>query len=256
MHGRIDNYWTLMTGTVSKFSSNKSVEKLEYPTHPFFPGLCASIATMPKGFRELALEAVLSLQMLQILERMSKLVIHVDRVFQRAATAQEVYFLLLYKPHLVVQDAYICLDAWSRSCGSKIEPALCYGLIAFSWIVMGQARVSPVYWQFVQNLVSSIEQVEPQEYEIECLIWLSMVAVVHCRGQYALSKRGDLLLDRLLQNHAYTQDWDGLEAVLRKFFWHKPLATEWKDCWKAAIIQKSRRPSEEWGAQSPMTINS
>src|SRR6266516_3201862 len=173
MHGRIDNYWTLMTGAASKFSTTKPIEKLNYPTHPFFPSLCASIATMPKGFRDLALEATLSVQMLQILERMSTFVIHVDRVLQRAATTPEVYFLLLYKPHLVVQDAYICLDAWNRSCGSKIELALCYGLVAFSWIVMGQARVSPVYWQLVQNLVNSIEQVDPREYETECLIWLS-----------------------------------------------------------------------------------
>lgn len=256
MHGRIDNYWTLMTGTLSKFSSTKPIEKLEYPTHPFFPGLCACIATMPKGFRDLALEAVLSIQMLQILERMSKFVMHVNRALERAATVQEVYFLLLYKPHLVVQDAYICLDAWSSSSGSMIEPALCYGLIAFSWIVMGQARASPVYWQLVQNLVNSIEQVEPKEYETECLIWLSMVAVVHCRGPHALSTRGDLLLDRLLRRYNYTQDWDSLEAVLSKFFWHKPLAMEWRDCWKAAILRQSRRPSEEREAQSPMTITS
>ena len=244
MRGRMDNYWTLMTGAASKFSPTKPIEKLDYPTHPFFPSLCASIATMPKGFRDLALEAALSVQMLQILERMSKFVMLVDRVPQRAATTQEVYFLLLYKPHLVVQDAYICLDAWNRSGGSKIEPALCYGLIAFSRIVMGQARVSPVYWQLVQNLVNSIERVEPREYETECIIWLSMVAAVHCQGLHELSKRGGLLLDRLLQRHAHTKEWNSLESVLRKFFWHKPLATEWKDCWKAAILRQSRRPSE------------
>jgi hypothetical protein len=245
-----------MTGTVSKYSSTKLIEKLDYPTHPFFPDLCASIAKMPKGFRDLALEAVLSTQMLQILERMSKFVAHVDRVLQRVATMQEIYFLLLYKPHLVVQDAYACLEACKRGDGSKIEPAMCFGLIVFSWSVTGQGRISPIYWELIQNLVKSIELVEPKQYETECLIWLSMVAAAHCRGHEALSLRADRILDRILQNQAYTKDWESLQAVLRKFFWHTPLAAEWALCWRAAILRQSRRVSEDWETQPPMTINS
>src|SRR2546423_13743538 len=75
--GRSINYWTLMTGTLSKYSSIKPVAKLEYPKHPFNSHLCASIATMPKGFRDLAFEAMLSIRMINILERMSKFVTHV-----------------------------------------------------------------------------------------------------------------------------------------------------------------------------------
>jgi hypothetical protein len=244
-----------MTGTISKFSSTQPIEKLDYPTHPFYPDLCASIATMPKGFRDLALEAILSTQMLHILERISKLVTHVDRVHQRVATMQEIYFLLLYKPHVVVQDAYVCLAAWHRGGRSKIEPALCFGLIAFSWIVMGQARISPTYWGLVQNLVNSVENVEPRPYETECLIWLSMVAAAHCLGNEALSPRADRILDLILERHLFANDWDSLQTVLRNFFWHAPLAADWHQCWKAAILRQSRRASEDWERQSPMTVN-
>lgn len=245
-----------MTGTVSKFSSTKPIEKLNYPTHPFFPDLCASIAKMPKGFRDLALEAILSTQLLQILERMSQFVAHVDRVLQRVATVQETYFLLLYKPHLVVQDAYVCLDAWKRGDGSKIEPAMCFGLIVFSWSVTGQERRSPVYWELIQNLVNSIERVEPKECETDCLMWLSMVAAAHCRGHEALSLRSDRILDRFLQMQTYSNDWSNVQAILRHFFWHTPLAAEWELCWRAALLRHSRGASEDWETQSAMTIKS
>jgi hypothetical protein len=245
-----------MTGTISKFATVQQIEKLDYPTHPFFPDLCASIATMPKGFRDLALEGAVSTQMLHILERMSKFVTHVDRVHQRVATMQEVYFLLLYKPHLVVQDAYICLEAWRRGGGSGIEPALCFGLIAFSWSVMGQGRISPTYWELVQNLVNSIEQPEPLEHENECLTWLSMVAAAHCQGNEALSAQADRILDRLMERQAHAKEWASLQAVLRKFFWHTPVAAEWERCWKAAIVRQSRSASEDWETLSPMTSNS
>lgn len=244
-----------MTGVVSKFSSTKHIENLEYPTHPFFPDLCACIAVMPKGFRDLALEAMVSVQVLQILERMSRFVTHVDRMLQHVATAQEVYFLLLYKPHLVVQDAFLCLEAWRRGCGSKMEPALCYGLIAFSWLVTGQARIGPVYWRLVQKFMDWIEQIEPKEPEMECLIWLSMVAAVHCQGHDTFSKRAHLLLDRLLQMHAPAQDWANLQALLRKFFWHTPLVADWHQCWKAAIVRRAR-PTPPHQTLSPVTVSS
>lgn len=211
---------------------------------------------MPKGFRDLALEGVLSTQMLHILERLSKFVVHVERVHQRAATMQEIYFLLLYKPHLVVQDAYVCLKSWRTGGGSNIEPALCFGLIAFNWSVMGQGRISPTYWELVQNLANSIEQVEPSQHETDCLTWLSMVAAAHCRGNKSLSLQADRILDRLMERDARAKDWDNLQAILRKFFWYVPLAVEWEYFWKAAVRRQSRAASEDWELQSPATSNS
>ena len=230
-----------MTGEQSRYAETRAVEKLEYPSHPFMPDLCTAIALMPPGFRDLALSRTLSSQMLLILERMSKFVQHVSRALKKKATPKEMYFLLLYKPHLVVQDAYVLLKSWDLDEGnSSIEPCLCYALIAFSWNVFNnQVRIAPVYKQLAQNLVAALEQFQAGPTETDCLIWMSMLAASHSRGNQALALRGPRRLDIVMECYPHTRNWQKLQKVLQKFFWYEPLAEEWELCWKAAMQRRT-----------------
>jgi hypothetical protein len=192
---------------------------------------------MPKGFRDLALETVLSIQMLQVLERMSEWHMRTEQVHQRVATPEEVSLLQAHEPSVEAEEAYRCLEIlMSAGQGGGIERCLFYGLIAYSLEVFAQMNFNPELYWVVQDLPMALEQVKPEPIETECLTWVSMVAVGMCKG--SLSQKGSEIMDKLLQVHPRLKEWDKLEETLRKFFWFDSLAVEWKRCWSAAVIRQ------------------
>ena len=237
---RVDNLWTIMTGERSRYSECDSPQKLEYPSHPYAPELCDSIATMPAGFRTLALQRTLSIRMLGILAHLSRVVQHVNHALQRIATADEIMFLLSYKPHLIVQDTYACLKS-CRLSGSKMEISLCYSLVAFKWSVMNQGCLSPIYPELVRSLLGSLEELKPRLHEEECYVWMSMVAIGHSYNIQSFSERGNRLLESILNKYTFAKDWTKFKAVLGRFFWYEPLGQEWEGCWKKCTVQTSAK---------------
>ena len=218
----------------SRYTELKPTEGLEHPAHPFGPDLCSAIAKMSKGFRELALEAVLSIQTLLVLERMSDWHTGRDHVRVQIATEQERRLFQAYDPQAEAQECYRCLELCMLSGGRYgIERCLYYGLIAYILEVFPRTKFSPELYWAVQDLPLALEQIEPEAIEMECLTWVSIVAVGVCKG--SLSETGSRLMEKLLKDHAHLRNWDDLEQILRSFFWHDSLAVEWKRCWSAAV---------------------
>jgi hypothetical protein len=244
---RIEKEWTRRRNQKSRYTEIKPMEGLEYPTHPFRPDLCNSIAKMPKGFRDLALQAVLSVQMLQILERMSEWHTRTEHVHQKVETLEEMSLLQAHEPQVEAQEANRCLETlMSSGQGGGIERCLFYGLIAYCLEVFAQKKFSPELYWVVQDLPMALEQIEPDPLETECLMWVSVVAVGRCKG--SLSQKGSEIMDKLLEDHPRLKEWDKVEETLRKFFWYDSLAVEWKRCWSAAVIR--RKPARERATDS------
>jgi hypothetical protein len=182
---------------------------------------------MPKGFCKLALKKKLSIQTLRILDRISNFLTIIDHACQGTAKTREVNLLLRYEPHIVTRDAYMCLKSRNLEEGNSVERCLCFTLVAFSWtslIAYGwvgrRPNLSPVYRQLVDNFISALEEFEADRHETECLIWMSMVAIGHCRGNVLLSVRVNRLMDVLMKNYSYVRDWEKLQTTLRNFFWY------------------------------------
>ena len=192
---------------------------------------------MPRGFRELALEAVLSIQMLLILERMSEWHTSQEHVHEQVVTPEERSLLHAYDPQVEAQETYRCLDLCMSSGGRySIERCLYYGLIAYILEVFPRTKFSPELYWAVQDLPLALEQIEPEAIEMECLVWITLVAVGTCKG--SLSESGGRIMDKLLKDHVDLRDWDPLEATMRRFFWQDSLAVEWKKCWSAAVERR------------------
>ena len=145
---------------------------------------------MPKGFRDLALEAVLSIETLQILERMSEWHIYTERILQQVGTPEEMTLLQTHEPQVDAQEAYRCLEVlMSSGRGNGIEKCLHYGLIAYCLEVFTQRKFSPELYWVVQDLPMALEQMEPKPIETDCLIWVSVVAAGTCKG--SLYQKGE-----------------------------------------------------------------
>jgi hypothetical protein len=190
---------------------------------------------MPKGFRDLALEAVLSIQMLQILERMSEWHTRTEHVHQHVATPEEISLLQAHEPQIEAEEAYRCLEIlMSSGAGGGIERCLFIGLIAYSLEVFARTKFNAQLYWVVQDLTMALEVIEPEPIERECLIWLSMVAVSTCKG--SLSQKGSEMVNKVLRDHPPLKEWDKMEEMLRKFFWFDSLAVGWKRRWSAAVV--------------------
>lgn len=203
---------------------------------------------MPKGFRDLALQAVLSVQMLQILERMSAWHTRSERVHQNVATPEEMSFLQAYQPQVEAEEAYRSLEIlMSSGAAGGIERCLFYGLIGYSLEVFAQKKFNTELYWIIQDLPMALEQTKLEPIERECLIWVSMIAVVTCKG--SLSQKGSEIMDKLLQEYPRLKEWQIMEETLRKFFWVDSLAVPWKTCWSAALMRRklTREKSAESG---------
>jgi hypothetical protein len=119
-----------------------------------------------------------------------------------------------------------------RSRGVQLDFTIAYG-----WVGR-RPNLSPVYRQLVDNFISALEEFEADRHETECLIWMSMVAIGHCRGNVLLSVRVNRLMDVLMKNYSYVRDWEKLQTTLRNFFWYEPLAKEWRLCWSEAMQRR------------------
>jgi hypothetical protein len=210
---------------------------------------------MPKGFRDLALEAVLSVETLQILERMSEWHICTERIIQCVGTPEEMALLQAHKPQVDAQEAYRCLEVlMSSGRGSSIEKCLHYGLIAYCLEVFAQRKFSPELYWVVQDLPMALEQMEPQPIEMDCLIWVSVVGAGTCKG--SLYQKGSQIMDKLLEDHPRLREWGNMEETLRKFFWYDSLAAEWKRSWNAVVIRRRLARERATESTSPPEITS
>jgi hypothetical protein len=205
---------------------------------------------MPKGFRDLALEAVLSIQMLQILERMSEWHTRAGRVHQHIATPEDMSFLQAHQPQVQAEEAYRSLEAlMSSRAAPGIERCLFYGLIGYSLEVFAQKKFNTELYWIIQDLPMALEQIEPESVEIECLIWVSMVAVVTCKG--SLSQKGGEIMDKLLQDHPRLEEWHVMDETLRKFFWVDSLGVQWKRRWSAALVRRKSTRERSTESDTP-----
>jgi hypothetical protein len=203
---------------------------------------------MPKGFRDLALDTVLSIQMLHILERMSEWHTRAGRVHQHVATAEDLSFLQAHQPQVEAEEAYRSLEIlMSSGAAGGIERCLFYGLIGYGLEVFAQTKFNTELYWIIQDLPMALDQIEPEAIETECLIWVSMVAVVTCKG--SLSQKGSEIMDKLLRDHPRLKEWQIMEETLRKFFWVDALAGQWKKCWRTALMRRTltRESSTESG---------
>lgn len=202
---------------------------------------------MPKGFRDLALEAALSVETLQILEHMSEWHICTEHMLQQVGTPEEMTLLQAYEPQVDTQEAYRCLEVlMSSGRGNSIEKCLHYGLIAYCLEVFAQRKFDPELYWMVQDLPMALEQMESKPIETDCLIWVSVVGVGTCKG--SLYQKGSQIMDKLLEDHPRLREWGDMEETLRKFFWYDSLAVEWKRSWNAAVIR--RRLARERASES------
>jgi len=201
---------------------------LEYPTHPFSPGLCSKISTLPRGFSEMALEKVFSLQVINLLLQFSK-------AFDRGPEAFE------WNSLVVVETMRLC----TQSEASALEKSAILLSHTFGRYFRDIARVdrglrptAHLGENFKQMLLDLSRSIfSPSTKYQEFVIW--GVAVLAATFHHNGLEEGvqDDLFRQLFQRLPLARKREKVLAIVNKFFFHPSLAGRLEALW----LQKLER---------------
>ena len=243
LHGMIkaylvqfDYFWMLETNSSTMFPFSRRKEHRIYPQHPFSSDLNTLINTIPPGFRAVAFQNTLGVDVLQILSRVSK---YVESKSSGYASVTEGSPVVEGQEYPDIFDACSCLHS-SPSTEHSLEKNLCLAVILLSFNVYSPAikgldNLAP-YRGSRQELTRSLPASEfktPEERN--CLIWIWMVVVESWYVDGALAREGLLLSVAFFNKFDEAGSWDRIEMVMRQFFWDEQLARVWRQCWQEAF---------------------
>lgn len=232
---QFDYFWMLETNSPTIFPFSKRKAQRTYPQHPFSDDLRAIIAIMPPGFRAIAFQNTLGIDVLQILARVSKYV--ASRGVGHGSITEE-STVKEGQEYPDIFDACSCLQS-SPSTEHSLEKNMCLAIILFSFNVYNPTKTSGNFAPYRgsrQELTRSLPACEPRTpEEVRCFIWIWIVVIQSWRVDEALDPRGLRLSAVLFARFDEAGSWDQVESIMRQFFWDEPLAIVWKSCWQEAF---------------------
>lgn len=200
-----------------------------YPSHPFPPSLAKEVSKFPSGFRELALQSALGIDILHIISRISNYMTSKSRAFEINTAVRTV-------PAGAVPDIFdtCAILQTSAANGHMVERNICLAIILFAYNVYSMVRdATTVYRGSRLALTRTLPATKyANRTERDCLIWIYMVTVESWRAGEILAPQGRELLGLMLDRFDEAAEWTKLQVVMRNFFWYEPLAHQWKLCWQ------------------------
>ena len=189
---------------------------LAYPCHPYPPELCAAIAKLPEGFRELALSGRLSTQLITQLGP-SQLISH-------SYTRADIVNPITQQWHMAIMRL------------TKLERTIYLTLFLFkARIVIGAG------YKTLANLILDWDNTGVSRHEQEWLIWAAIL-VASCPDSSILDlSERRAVMNGVLGKNFELWSWSRLEKILRKFFWTSETAVRWQRSWTEMTLRDQNR---------------
>jgi hypothetical protein len=205
---------------------------LDYPKHPFPPEICAIIANLPEGFRELALNGHLSVEVIALIDLAQR------QLFSN--TGDRFIQLKDYCPATIIMHAKQYLSISKR----LTESIVCLSIMLISMRSFCY-RFSPQKYLFPKKLLLLARDLgmgEASREQYEHFVWTVLLTAEACQCQ-PLVTYTEPLMEQIFgptaRNEAHSETWLGewtaLRKVMKKFLWGRDLMHEWKDRWEAEM---------------------
>jgi hypothetical protein len=238
----MDFFLTLNDRTGTIFADARQPYNPVYPNHPFSGTLCALISKIPCGFRELALQRKVALDVLEILSRTAE----ASRLSMRSTNTRATSTDLSQLPQKQERfhdfwEACTCLGAPDDPYTGQpnfeklfVLAVLMYCMHAFSSI----RTITAVYGGSRAKLTGDIRRRCAQnKEEKECLLWVWMVLVDSWRGaDERLLPVGVELLKELKGRWGV---WKEVQRAMGKFFWNGEFEGRCRGYWSMDFDQLS-----------------
>lgn len=230
------------------------VKTLKYPRHPFSPELCAAIAKLPIGFGDLAMNAMLSEDLVNIAVKILS--------WAKTPGKDGRSMLMEEGPSETIQDLRNITELATTADGPRAEKIACIALEMLSVQLFTQIKLNTITtnrWTQIQRYV--LEPVETL-LERELTAWTLMLAAQAAsdvRDSSKMTKSSIMIMNHLMDNEIFALSWETLEPVLRKFFYNDKLAGEWRQCWQDHKNRRTGTPrmtSERSQSGTPPSLHS
>jgi hypothetical protein len=212
---------------------------LTYPSHPFSAQLCIDIAALPLGLSDIALEARISEQIIEVLCRLSKMA--QTTPLTKAATTEQIY-----------NTSIDLMTYATRSSTTPIERSIC--LFAFVFLLRETPSRNESQWfygQFLVNLRRQFRELAESFMGLDGVtadlaMWgVAMFAMDNSEERVGLTadERSDVFA-RLLVRYPSALNWKQTWKSLKRFFFLDAWKDEYRVWWDKEILKYKSRPQE------------
>ena len=242
-----------------------------YMAHPFKPEICTMMSKLPRGFCDIGLKGILSLQMIKILTSLNETppdsaVPAVSMSYpltpeclpSRSAASPSQAQALTYIRE-VLQD----LHRLATMATTMTEHILCYGLIAYSYNlrhIYYDDSFGAFYTSVVDVLTQKCLRHSPDSEDLDrnCYLWCSVVIATTLMNISYSAKSKYLIFEHLMKKHPETREWKPLNKLMRNFFWVHELEDMVRKSWQEAkmwlLLPESERRRGERKKPAGMSI--
>jgi hypothetical protein len=249
---------TVQSEASTPSNSTANERPLTYPSHPFPPDLCTLVAKISPGFIDLAMSHYLSIEVLNVLERLLFWAAKPGMVLLEHGPGEHLYDLRKLGSRLP--------SPTQERSKRNTEQLVCLAFMTLSIEVFTGIRgnrLNEARWRLVKALViddRTSKGKNDAESKLECELKAWFIIMASHAGTEDDSahnldglKIQDVLMDRLLDDEAsnpdpkarsefpYARRWRsprGLRQVLARFFIDERLDKEWRACWHSHMDRR------------------
>ena len=213
-----------------------------YPSHPFNPSACRTIAPFPRGLREAALSASLSNEVISFLAHATAWFdrLHDDdaaaAVHQQPPCDKSAHYLAGLELAVAATDLLATVRL------NPLERLLCFGALAFAKGITDSDRPGQLQIGLEDRLLG-IEGLCSSETHADAVLWVGVVVAglsPHFWSQHAKVGRWDVL-DGCMDRWFGGEEWAEGERVVKEFFWTTSTLERWAGVWKVGLERWGRR---------------
>ena len=249
--------WAYHENKKLTISTTESSIKIKYPEHPFPPDLCIEIAKLPEGFRELALSATLSLQIIHLLSNVTEWV-------KQLQLGRKKGVLPIGEPTgTFMQQTHVCLELVGIHQLSVLERAICAAIATLTTETFNKnTQQNPVHRRLIETLSAMLFRYDLSWVPAECTMWLALIIAGPLRsssgeallaasppqtvGDSAEPQRPrDILLDKMVQDLPKARNWKWVEKTVQNFFYNEKLLEAWQQAWEVALLRHTQQEKQK-----------
>lgn len=219
---------------------------LQYP-NSCSAEVCGMTGSIPEGFRTMALQGYLSFEILQIIERILRVLRILEKARQRTINAKEVDFITAYKAE---HEFHTCIDCLRRIAPAyspseeqttSIEHVVCLALVAFCNSLYGCMTYGTLFKAVLDSLDKAIRDCILQQGLEECVIWAQLVSVwaVSINAGTQSEMNFDTMM-RIRRQYGNGLGWGELNHVIQSFLWTQDMADICEMTWKRVSLVGDR----------------
>lgn len=198
---------------------------------------------LPSGFQTLASQGDLSVEVLQIVSRIAKVVEILEKTRIHSSSAAEMEFAETYKPEHEFHECIDCIrripplqtnDTGSNPVDATIEHIICLALLTFVESIFGCVTYGPLFGSVQSHLDETLQTCELSDHHEDCVTWAQMVTV--WAQTQILGTTTGVSLGNVLTGYTMSQSWNEMHDILDAFLLTEEMATACEQAWKNTKI--------------------